>query len=132
MPKPIHRDEVMRRIGLLFNLAWHRRIDDQQRAFSVGALPSWVRVFFLVFLDPLSVAIAIYSFIFLKIHGQDRAVYFSAVLSADWPRGVDAQLSSPNVKPAQRLVGTARPTLTMKMEMSGHRLSVKSSRGNGL
>ena len=46
-------------------------------------------------LDPLSVAIAIYSFIFLKIRGQDRSVYFSTVSSADWPRGVDAWLSHP-------------------------------------
>ena len=45
-------------------------------------------------LDPLSVAI--YSFIFLKIHGQDRVVYFSMVPSADWPRGVDARPSSPH------------------------------------
>ena len=52
-------------------------IDDQQMAFSVGTLPPWVRVFFLVLLDPFSVAI--YSFIFLKIHGQDRSVYFSVV-----------------------------------------------------
>ena len=71
----------------------HRRIDDQQRVFSVGTLPPWVRVFFLVLLDPLSVTI--YSFIFLKINGQDQMVYFSTVPSADWPRGVDARPSSP-------------------------------------
>ena len=57
----------MRQIGVLFNLMGHRRIDDQQRAFSVGTLPPQVRVFFLVLLDSLSVAI--YSFVFLKIHG---------------------------------------------------------------
>jgi hypothetical protein len=28
-----------------------------------------------------------YSFVFLKIHGQDQAVYFSAVPLADWPMG---------------------------------------------
>ena len=47
----------------------------------------------MVSLVPLSVAM--YSFGFLKIHGQDRAVYFSAVPSVDWPRGVDARSSSP-------------------------------------
>jgi len=83
----------MRQIGVLFNLVGRRRIDDQQRAFSVGTLPPWVRVFFLVLLDLLS--IAIYSFVFLKIRGQDWAVYFLAVPSADWSRGVDARLSSP-------------------------------------
>ena len=67
VPKPIDQDEVMRRIGLLFNLMGHRRIDNQQRAFSVGTLPPRVRVFSLVLLDPLYVAI--YSFFFLKIHG---------------------------------------------------------------
>ena len=90
---PINRDEVMRRIGVLFNLTGSRRIDDHQRAFSVGTLPPWVRVFFLVLLDSLSVAI--YSFVFLKIRGQDQAVYFSAVPLADWPRDVDARLSGP-------------------------------------
>jgi len=37
----------------------------------------------------------IYSFVFLKICGQDRSVYFLAVLSADWLRGVDARPSRP-------------------------------------
>jgi len=46
-------------------------------------------------LDPLSVVIAIYLFVFPKIRGQDRSVYFSAVPSADWPRGVDAWPSRP-------------------------------------
>ena len=81
LPKPINRDEVMRRIGVLFHLAGHHRIDDQQRAFTVGTLPPPVRVLFLVLFDPLS--IAIYSFVFLKIRGQDWAVYFLAVTSAD-------------------------------------------------
>jgi len=36
-----------------------------------------------------------YSFVLLKIHGQDRAAYFSAVPSMDWARGVDARPSSP-------------------------------------
>ena len=90
LPEPINLDEVMRRIGVFFNLVGHHKIDDQHRAFSVGALPPWVRVFFLVLLDPLSVAITIYSFIFLMVHGQDRSVYFSVMPLADWPRGVDA------------------------------------------
>ena len=35
-----------------------------------------------------------YSFVLLKIHGQDRAAYFLAVPSIDWSRGVDARPSS--------------------------------------
>ena len=69
VPEPINQEEVMRQIGVLFNLAGHRKIDDQQRAFSVGSLPPWVRAFFLISLDPLSVEIVIYSFMFLKICG---------------------------------------------------------------
>ena len=49
-------------------------------------------------LDPLSVAIAIYSFVFLTIRVQDRLVYFSAVLSVDWPKGVDAWPSHPQCR----------------------------------
>jgi hypothetical protein len=33
--------------------------------------------------------------LFLKIQGQDRAIYFSSVPSKDWPVGVDARPSSP-------------------------------------
>ena len=67
VPELINRDEVMRRIGVLFNLVGRLKINDQQRAFSVGTLPPRVRAFILVLLDSLSVAI--YSFVFLKIHG---------------------------------------------------------------
>ena len=73
MPELINRDEVMRRIGVLFNLVGRLKINDQQRAFSVGTLPPRVRAFFLVLLDLLSVTIAMYSFIFLKIHVQDQS-----------------------------------------------------------
>ena len=31
----------------------------------------------------------------LNIRGQDQVVYFSTMPSADWPRDVDAQPSSP-------------------------------------
>ena len=36
VPKPIGREEVKRRIGVLFNLMGRRKVDDQQRAFSVS------------------------------------------------------------------------------------------------
>jgi hypothetical protein len=36
-----------------------------------------------------------YSFMLLKIHGQDRAVYFLAIPSEDWLRAIDAWPSSP-------------------------------------
>ena len=36
-----------------------------------------------------------YSFVLLKIHGQDRAVYFSRIPLEEWPRVVDARPSSP-------------------------------------
>jgi hypothetical protein len=94
---------------MMFNLAERLRINEQQRP--------WVRVFFLVSLDPLS--IAMYSFMFLKIHGLDQAVYFLAVPSADWPRGLMPGQAVPGIEPAQRLVGIARPTLMMKMNTSG-------------
>ena len=49
--EPIDRDEVMRRVGVLFNLMGPHKIDDQQRAFSVGNLPPWVKVLFLLSFD---------------------------------------------------------------------------------
>ena len=52
---------------MMFNLARYLRINDQQRPFDVGRLPPWVRVLFLVSLVPFFVAM--YSFVFLKIHG---------------------------------------------------------------
>ena len=60
-------------------------------------------------LDPLSVAI--YSFIFLKIHGQDQMVYFSTVPSADWPRGVDARPSSPQRRTRTKVGGESSANL---------------------
>jgi len=39
-----------------------------------------------------------YSFVLLKIHGQDRAAYFLVVPSMDWLRGVDAWPSSPQCR----------------------------------
>ena len=48
MLEPIAQEEVKRRIGVLFNLMGHRKVDDQQRAFSVRNLPPVVRVFVLV------------------------------------------------------------------------------------
>ena len=69
VPEEISRDEVKRCISMMFNLAGHLRIDDQQRPFHVGSLPPQVRVLFLDSFVPLS--IETYSFVFLKIHGQD-------------------------------------------------------------
>ena len=69
MPEPIDQEEVKWRIGVLFNLMGYRKVDDQQRAFSVGNLPPVVRVFVLVWLIPFFVAI--YSLMLLKIYGQD-------------------------------------------------------------
>ena len=37
----------------------------------------------------------IYSFVLLKIHRQDGAVYFLAIPSDDWPRAIDVWPSSP-------------------------------------
>ena len=48
VPEPIAREEVKRWIGVLFNLIGCHKVDDQQRAFSVGNLPREVRVFVLV------------------------------------------------------------------------------------
>ena len=48
VPKPIDRDEVMRWVGVLLNLAGRCKINDQQRAFSVGNLSPWVKILFLV------------------------------------------------------------------------------------
>ena len=48
VPEPIDREEVKWRIGVLFNLTGHHKVDDQQRAFSVGNLPPEARVFVLV------------------------------------------------------------------------------------
>ena len=39
-----------------------------------------------------------YSLVLLKIHEKDRAVYFSAMPSMDWLRGVDAWPSSPQCR----------------------------------
>ena len=55
VPEPIDRDEVMRWVGVLFNLMG-RKIDDQHRAFSVGNLPPRVKVLFLVLFDSFFVA----------------------------------------------------------------------------
>ena len=88
MPELIAQDEVKRRIGVLFNLIGHCKVDDQQRAFSVGNLPPAVRVFVLVW--PNSFFVAMYSLVLFKIREQDRAVYFSVMSSMDWPRGVHA------------------------------------------
>ena len=49
VPEEIVRDEVMRWIGMLFNLMGLVSIRDQQRAFSVGNLPPTVRGFSVVF-----------------------------------------------------------------------------------
>ena len=89
----IAREKVKRWIGVLFNLMGRRKVDDQQKAFSVGNLPPAVRVFVLVW--PNSFFVAMYSLVLLKIHGQDRAAYFLVVPSADKPRGLDAHPSSP-------------------------------------
>ena len=67
VPEPINREEVMRQIGVLFNLTGHLKIDDQERAFGVGNLPLEVRVFVLVW--PNSFFVAMYSLVLLKIHG---------------------------------------------------------------
>ena len=56
--EPIAREEVKMRIGVLFNLMGHCKVDDKQRAFSVGNLPLAVRVFVLVW--PNSFFIAMY------------------------------------------------------------------------
>ena len=93
MPELIAREEVKRRIGVLLNLMGCCKVDDQQRAFSVGNLPPVVRVFVLVW--PNSFFVAMYSLVLLKIHGPDRAAYFSSMPSMDRPRGVDARSSSP-------------------------------------
>ena len=69
VPEPIDQDEVMQRVGVLFNLLSHLKIDDQQRAFNVGNLPPWVKVLCLVSFD--SFFVAAQSFMLLKICGQD-------------------------------------------------------------
>jgi len=56
VPEPIDRDEVMRRVEVLFNLMGCCKIDDLQRAFSVVNLPPWVKVLFLVSFDSFFVA----------------------------------------------------------------------------
>ena len=78
---------------VLFNLMGCHKVDDQQRAFSIGNLPPAVRVFVLVW--PNSFFVVMYSLVLFKIREQDRAVYFSAMPSMDWPGGVDAWPSSP-------------------------------------
>ena len=67
MPEPIDQDKVMRWVGVLFNLMGHRKVDDQQRTFSVGNLPLEVRVVALVW--PNSFFVAMYTFVLSKIHG---------------------------------------------------------------
>ena len=58
VPEPIAREQVKWWIGVLFNLIGHHKVDNQQRAFSVGNLPLAVRVFVLVW--PNSFFIAMY------------------------------------------------------------------------
>ena len=41
-----------------------------------------------------------YSFVLLKIHGQDRVLYFSTIPSEEWPRDMDARPSSPQHRPS--------------------------------
>ena len=67
VPEPITRQEVQQRIGVLFNLTGHHKVDDQQRTFSVGNLPPEVRVVALVW--PNSFFVAMYTFVLSKIHG---------------------------------------------------------------
>ena len=55
--EPIDRDKVIWRVGVLFNLMGRHKIDDQQKAFSVGNLPPQVKVLFLVSFDSFFVAI---------------------------------------------------------------------------
>ena len=78
---------------VLFNLMGCHKVDNQQRAFSIGNLPPAVRVFVLVW--PNSFFVVMYSLVPLKNRGRDQASYFSVVPSLDWTRGVDAWLSSP-------------------------------------
>ena len=87
----------------MFNLTGHHKVDDQQRAFSVGNLPPVVIVFVLVW--PNSFFVVMYSLVLLKIRGQDRATYFSAVLLMDWPRGVDARPSCPQCRASTEASG---------------------------
>ena len=55
--------------------------------------PGGERLFYGVLLD--CPHFAMYSFVLLKIHGQDWVVYFLAILSEEWLRVVDARPSSP-------------------------------------
>ena len=43
---------------------------------------------------------AMYSFVLLKIPGQDWAVYFLAIPLEEWPRAMDARPSSPQHQPS--------------------------------
>ena len=88
------------------------------KPFSVESLPPWARVYFLVLFD--SISVAMYLFVFLKIRGQDREVYFLAVPSADWLRGVDARPSSPvdiEFHPMPRTHEQARRVRSMELEI---------------
>ena len=67
VPEPIAQEEDKRQIRVLFNRMGCHKVDNQQRAFSVGNLPPAVRVFVLVW--PNSFLVAMYSFMLLKIHG---------------------------------------------------------------
>ena len=60
--------------------------------------PNGERLFCGVFLD--CPHFAMYSFVLLKIHGLDRAVYFLAIPSEEWPRAMDARPSSPQHQPS--------------------------------
>jgi hypothetical protein len=91
VPEEIDQDKAKHRVSMLFNLTGRLSVKDQQRASNCKGL---VRCS----LDHS--CCMLYSFVLLKIHGQDRSVYFLAVHSVDWPRGVDTCLSSSQCHPS--------------------------------
>ena len=62
------------------------------------SLPSGERLLCGVLLDYPH--FAMYSFVLLKIHGQDQAIYFLTIPSEEWPRAVDARPSNPQHQPS--------------------------------
>ena len=52
MPEEIKKDEVKRRIAMLFNLSVHTAIRDQQWAYNITSLPPEVMIY-LVFMFPI-------------------------------------------------------------------------------
>ena len=72
-----------------------------------------------------------YLLMFLKVCGQDRAVYFTTMPFDNWPTTVDAGGAVPSISPARRLMRRGRMALEVETKMGRPPMSVRNFEGSG-